>query len=372
MICHNNLAEESLINAFSFSSEQTLYPAENVLADKKAYKTWRSNGCFEVTSANNTIIFMEDTASNYTATIAVGTYSSRTAFNAAVKAALEAVGDNTYSVSVDADFKTVITSNLVTGGSVFSLIGTDPLFTALPLLGYSASDYIGLDSYTASTVVLHTLEYLEFDFGVATEVQSVILLGNTDKAFGLSSSAIVTVQINETANWSSPEFEETLTWSEFGIYTLNADGLFTPRRRLRIKIVDPQNANGHIELASVFVGTLQAFERAAPQFGFTDTVQDLTVVLDSIGGSLIADRRPRYSENTYSLNFMTNQDKEDLQDIYERYGLTRPLFFIFDENETLGTEAERMVKLMRFTGPLGFTKESSRIWNITMRLREEL
>jgi hypothetical protein len=372
MICHNNLAEESLINEFLFSSEQTLFPAENVLANKRAYKTWRSNGYFKVTSSNNQIVFKEGIlASDVIATIAVGEYTTRAAFLLAVADALTAAGDNTYTATVDSNLMTVITSDLSTN-FYFGLIGDSVDFTALDLLGYSAIEYGGSDSYTAEQIVLHTMEFLEFDLGVATEVQAAILLGRCDQEFGLSSNAQITLKINETASWDSPEYSEALTWNEFGVYTLDADGVFPIRRRVRIEIVDPQNPNGYIELASVFVGTLQEFERASPQFGFNDTVQDLTAVLDLMGGSLIGDRRPRYSEIQYNLNFLTNQDKEDLQDIYERFGLIRPLFFIFDENETLGTEAERMVRLMRFTGPLSFTKESARIWTVGMRLREEL
>lgn len=370
MICHNNFAEESLINEFIYSSEQTLFPASNVLADKKPYKTWRSNGYFEVTSLNNTIVFSEDRgATLLNATITIGIYSSRSSFLAAVKNAMDAAGDNTYTVSLDSEFKVKITSNLgVTG--YFGIYATSASFTALDLLGFSRIDYEGFASYTAEQVVLHTMEFLEFDLGVATEVQSVILLGRCDQEFGLSSNAQITLKISETNAWDSPEYSETLTWTEFGVYTLNVDGITTPRRRLRIEIIDAQNTNGYIELASVFVGTLQQFERASPQFGFNDTVQDTTKVLDSIGGSLIADRRTRYSQIGYNLNFLTNQDKEDLQDIYERFGLIRPLFFIFDENETLGTVAERMVRLMQFTGPLTFTKESARIWTVGMTLRE--
>ncbi len=116
-IFNNNFSDLATITS---SSEQTAFPLTNAFNAQRRSRVWRSNGYFNITSSNNTIVFRESVGVDLTATVAIGVYTSRTAFFAAIKTALEAVGAGTYTISEDAStLKTVITQT--PGPSVFEI-----------------------------------------------------------------------------------------------------------------------------------------------------------------------------------------------------------------------------------------------------------
>ena len=373
MICSDNQVDSELLNASDYSSQQTLFPATNVLNNARAYKTWRSNGYYEVTSGNNTIIFRDSTSGNLSGTIATGIYTSTTGFLAAVDSAFEAAGVSSYAISQNStSFKNTFTATLTGGATAFQLRADESAFTARTILGLGSSAYTGATTYTSDTIYLHTEEWLEYDFGTPIEVQACIILGKAREVWQLSDNAVITLQLNETDNWANPEYSATLTRTDWGAYTMDAEGLFSARRYARIKFSDPTNTNGYIEVSKIFLGEMVQFAKAAPQFGFTDAIEDLTITVDSIGGVTSANAYPMRSIINYELDFMTNADKELLQDVYIKYGKEKPLFFIFDDNNTLGAVPQRLVKLMRFVDPPQFVKQNPIQWTANLRLKEEL
>ena len=373
MICSTNyLSSEDVVNAFDYSSQNSISVATNVFGDKRAYKTWRSSGYFNITSSNNVLIFRESVGVDLTATVAVAEYTSRTALNTALKTALEAAGVATYTITVDSQFRTVITSNLGGGATVFEIRGADVLSTIISSLGYAASNLSGAATYTASTVVLHHNEWLEFDFGVATALQAVIVHCNRHRPFGVSENGTITIQMNDTSNWATPSYTEVLTITDFGAYTFNASNIATARRFLRVLFSDPANVNGYIEISKIFAGNVTTFERASAQFGLKDTVTNVVLSEVTIGGSVISDNRYYVSEIDYELGFLTKGDKETLEDIYSTYGLHTPLFFIFDDDGYISGTPQRMVRLMRFTDSLSFAIISPNVWEVSISLREEI
>jgi len=98
------------------------------------------NTGFEITSANNTIVFND--GSNRTATLAAGTYSGD-ALAVELKRALEAAngGADTYGVSYDSTSKKFAISSDSTNSNPIDILWEDSGTTAGPLLGFSASDH---------------------------------------------------------------------------------------------------------------------------------------------------------------------------------------------------------------------------------------
>ncbi len=370
MICSDNQADSTLLNASDKSSQQTLFPYTNVLDNARAYKTWRSGGYYVVTSGNNGIVFQDSVSGGHlTGSITPGTYTTTASYVAAVDAAFEAAGAHDYTIAQNStSFKYTFASTAPT----FELHPESAAFTAKTILGLGNTAYTGSSSYTADNIYLHTEEWLEFDFGTPVEVQACVILGKAREVWQLSDNAVITLQINETDNWDNPEYSSTLTRTDWGAYDVDAAGLFSARRYARIKFSDPTNTAGYIEVSKIFLGEMVQFTKGSPQFGFQDAIDDLTVTVDSIGGVTSANPYPMRSIITYEIDFMTNADKELLQDVYLKYGKVKPLFFIFDDNSTLGATPQRLLKLMRFVDPPQFVKQSTIQWTATLRLKEEL
>jgi hypothetical protein len=78
----DNLADADQYANLYESSEQSSFPATNVLNKVRRTKVWRTNGYFKVTSSNNVMIFRDASGgADKTATITVGEYVSTTAFH---------------------------------------------------------------------------------------------------------------------------------------------------------------------------------------------------------------------------------------------------------------------------------------------------
>ena len=383
MICSDNQVDSELLNGLTASSSNPNFPVTNVQADKAAYKVWRGAGNYVIDDTNDQIVFRDIGTTDIIATMAHGTYN-RTTLAAAADAAMEAVGAAAYTVAFNAtSFKWEFTSDQSGGGTAFQLMADDADFTSRDVFGLGDTAYqtasFGSNTHTADFISIHTDEWIECDHGTPVLIQAAIIKGRAGKRFGLSSSAVIEFQINETNNWTTPEYSATLTWTEFGSYlaATNAqiragEGLFEARRYTRWRIRDPQNANGYVEVSKIFAGQMVVFEKGSPQFPFEEGVNNLSVTTKSIGGVKSTNIYPRQETRRYQIAFMTNADKELLQDVYKKYGEDRALFFIFDDNETLSATPEREVMLMRFMQEPTWQKENPKNWSAALFLEEEL
>src|SRR3569832_861854 len=97
------------------------------------------NAGFEVTSANNTIVFND--GSNRTATLTAGTYSADS-LAAVLMRVLEAAngGADTYTVSYDSTSNKFTVANDAANANPIDVLWEDPATTATGLLGFSASN----------------------------------------------------------------------------------------------------------------------------------------------------------------------------------------------------------------------------------------
>ena len=107
------------------------------------------NAGFEISAANNTIVFND--GSSRTATLTAGTYSGD-ALSAELKRALEAAngGADTYTVSYDATSHKFSINNDSANVNAVDLLWEDPLSTASALLGFSASDHASVAVSTSA------------------------------------------------------------------------------------------------------------------------------------------------------------------------------------------------------------------------------
>src|SRR5690606_10868250 len=132
------------------SSQATGYPASNALNVDKRRRVWRSSGYWLVEEGSNKIVFRETAGVDLEAEVAAGEYTSDTTFLAAIKTALEAAGDSTYTVERDSTTGRIkITSNGVGGDGILQLMWSDADSAGMAaLLGFSTSgDDTGALSY---------------------------------------------------------------------------------------------------------------------------------------------------------------------------------------------------------------------------------
>ena len=372
-IFFDNFADEDVSPSLTASSAQAAFPVTNAFNKQRRSKVWRSDGYYEVTSSNNTLIFRESTGVDLTATIAVANYSSDTALATAIKSALEAVGASTYTISQDSNFKFVLTSDGAGGGGLFELRFADASNTCEDLLGFASSNLSGSLSYTADFIRLHTEEFLLFDLGIATNPTGFIAIGPRNRPLRFSPGATLKIQASPTSNFSSPPYDETLTVNDRTIVKLSDTGLASVAYRFwRFQVVDVDNSTGFVEVGAIFLGDHYEPSKC-PQFPFTQAKEDRSVSIISEGGQTIPDKREKTEALNLNWRFLTTADKEQLDFIFEqRFGTAFPFFISLDENENISTDLNSMIKFVRFSSAPAWTLTRPNQWESVWQLREDI
>lgn len=372
-IWHDNFLDASVVSNQTESSEQAAFPASNMFNFQRRSKVWRSNGFWEITASNNTIIFRETLAVNLTATIAVGEYTSSTTFFAAIKTALEDAGASTYTVTADATTSKVkITSNGSGGGGVFQIDWTTS--TAASILGFATTEEdTGALTYTADALKIHTSEWVKWDFGISTLPKAFALIGSRNSPIKISPGATLKLQGNETDIWTDPTEDITLTYGDDVIYTLNTAGLWTEALRFaRLYIVDSDNPNGYVQIGSLFLGDYFEPTRGGVQFPFSGAFIDSSVTSISEGGQSFSDVRQKtevFSIDWYGINIT---DKELINDLWDNLGTSNSFFMQFDPDTAFSSSANKMIRYVKFQQAPQWNLVSPGNFSCKMTLREEL
>lgn len=348
--------------AYTYSSEDADFLAENVLNRQRRSKVWRTAGYFMIVSGENTIVFSEDGGTTpLTATITADEYTSNAAFRAAVKAALEAASVNsvTYTVTHNASNQFVIASN-GNGGATLDIIWTDANSADMAdILGYStASDDSGALTYTADAARIHTSEWITFDLGIASNPTDFIFVGgNRNSANAISPNATIKLYGNPTDNFTgTPAISYTLTYNDEVIYTSSDAGLdpsAVGARFWRFEVIDRDNPNGYLEFGSIFLGN-HAFTdtttRGCAQFPFAFSPVDRSTVIYSEGGQNFSDKKPQAEEFNLTFSALTKTEAETLVDLFRVYGKVTPFFLSLDQNQVFSTSINRWIRYVQFSG----------------------
>lgn len=328
-----NYASQSNVT-ISASSEQANFPATNAGREFRS-KVWRSNGYYVVTASNNKVNFRETSLGpELTATVAVGNYTL-SAFLLAIKSAMDSatVNTRTYTVTRSA------TSGrfTITGSTYLELLfstGTDAATSIRTIAGFGINDYTGATTYTGPTAAWHTEEGLVIDLQSAEEIDTFAVLFDFRAGIKLSDAALIYIQGSATDSWTSPGYSQAVTidntWPGITLF------LDTPQefRFWRVKVVDPQNAFGYVELGTVVLGKYLSLARC-PDNGFDLTWDDGTKTQANDYGNTYADVYPQIKEMSFNFNILTYDQQKILEGIYRRLGNQKPVFVSLDPGEDM-------------------------------------
>lgn len=376
-IMTTNYVDPDIVSNSYVSSEQTAFPVSNLYNAQRRSKVWRSNGNWEVTADNNVIIFRETAAGpNLTATVAVDQYSSTTLFCAAVKAALEATGASTYTVSQDVTTSKIkIVSDGLGGDGTFKLMWTNASSAGFAAMtGFStALDDTGSLTYVADQLKIHTSEWIKWDMGISTNPTAFLMIGARNAPIKISPSATLKLQGNETNVWDDPSYETTLTYDDAVISVFDEDGLHTEALRYwRLLIEDTDNAAGYVEIGSIFLGIFFSPTRGAVQFPFSSKYIDRSVTSYSQGGQTFSDIRQKSESFSVEWKGLTLTEKEEIDDIWDNSGTSLPFFIQLDPGLVFSSRTSKYIRFVKFESEPDVNLETPNNFSCRMSLREEL
>lgn len=261
---YNNLIRNADIVSGT-STEHPQFPVENIQDDslllpwRSRYGTGTGNGAFIVSAGVNDKIDFDEGGAELTATLTAGTYNGQT-LATEVKTQLDAAG-GTYTVSYS---ETTGKFTIVRSAGNFTLrwnTGTHKAVDASGLLGFSdAANDTGDSTYTSDTVVINSLAKVEFDLGIATEYDSVAVLGHN-----LTSAATIYLQGADDAAFTTNLVSDELTYNASNIYEFLTAA--RTKQYVRILIYDVANPSMYIQIGALVVGKYLALNRAFGPYG---------------------------------------------------------------------------------------------------------
>lgn len=368
--------------AKTYSSQNADYPVTNAYDLSRRRKTWRTAGAFKVVSGENTIVFRESVGVDLTATVAAGQYSSDSAFRTAVKAALDAAGDSTYTVSRDTTTNKIkITSNGSGGGGILQLMWTDADSADMAdMLGYStAADDTGVapaTGYIADLLKIHSEEWLLWDFGFPMNPTALVCVSDRNAPLKISPSATIKLQGSNTNAWDSPAEEFTITYRDYLIGYLNSDGIaqndVNGYRYWRLSIIDADNNYGYLELGAIYLGEMTDITRGCPEFPLETPYFDNTEVFFSQAGQSVVSRRPQSQRFQLSWAKLDNASMEALERVWNGVGLHTSFFVAMDEDSAFSTDGVTWTRLVKFDSAPIARLVTPGNWSYQWTLREEL
>lgn len=353
-LCFSNYVDASILAYYEASSAQSAFPLLNAFNTQRRSKVWRSAGYFNVTALNNTIIFRESAGVDLTATITVAEYTSIANMCAAIKTALDAAGDSTYTVtnSSSTGFKFQIVSNGSGGGGVFHLMLASGSFTAETLLGFSNAASLTDATLTrlSDYTTINSSESILFDMGLVTNPKSFILVGPRNEPLKISPSATIKLQANNADSWGTPSFEITLTYADNAIYHVNEAGIGDAAYRYwRILVVD-QNPLGYIEVGAFFLGNYFNPTRGRVQFPLSVSTIDNSDIIVSEGGQTYSDIKQTTASYQVRWFGLQKADIEEFEDQFQAYGANKPFFVVMDSDSVYSSTRSRRVLFAKIVG----------------------
>lgn len=358
------------------SSEEAAFPASNLYDRSQRGKVWRSKGYFLITSANKGIVFQETSGVNLTANIVEGEYTSLTTFLTAVKAALEVAGASTYTVTQNNTSKKInILSDLLGGGNVFKLMWTNVASTAYDVLGYdNAADDTGASNYTADEIRIHTSEWFVWDLGMSSNPDVFVAIGRKNDAIKLTPNATIRLQGNTTNSFSAPVYDQVITYDEFSLIKLKADGASglhsIALRYWKLNIVDNDNPSGYLELSNVYLGEWYETTQGDAQFPFGVSIVDFSAEKRFDSGSSSFNRRERSQKYSFDWLGLTTTEKEIFEALYLDVGVSKYFFVIFDKDIAFSSSVNFSARYVRFSSAPNMRLITPGVWSSSWDLEE--
>lgn len=218
------------------------------------------------------------------------------------------------------------------------------------------------------------VEEIIYDFVYQSPVGFVGLIGPHEEEFGLTLSAVVTIEGNNVNDWTTPPFSQVLSVTDDGALAfLDTDNEPPSYRFWRITIDDSTSPGTAVSLGHLYLGDYQTLSQRNVQKGFSRTITDPAKTFKSENGALFFDQKTKYLEFTgVSIGFLDPIDKADLEVMFSEFGISRPMFISFDPTLKVSTDINELTRFMIFRDRPFFKQIKTDVYTMALQLREHV
>lgn len=213
---------------------------------------------------------------------------------------------------------------------------------------------------------------IEIDLLTAKQFSFVGIFGESDSVFKISNAATITLKANSINIFTGAvPYSKTIPVTDSGAFAdlTDADNLTGFQYRYVQIIVDDSTNPDDVEIAYIYLGDHTDFAFNVNQ-GFQFTQQDLSKRVASDSGVIYSVAKNQYSVfNGMGFSFLDTTDRQKIQSVVSRFGLSTPFVFVLDPLE-IGFDLEFGTKLCYFEQLPQLTHVYMTKFNISFSLRE--
>jgi hypothetical protein len=363
-IMYNNRAQDESATV-TYSTQETAFPFANVLNDFRG-KIWRPTGRFVITAANKNI-YIND-GSNKTVVLTESSYATPALLATEMQTKLNASSSG-WTVSYSYTTKKFTISHGTSGHLLRLSEQTNALWQTI---GFMTTIDLNLSTArVADEIRVHTSEQVNFDFNTNVLCSFVGIIGQLGEYYSLTSNSVVTLKGNSINDFSSPPFSQTLTWTPNGhlnFFDLSDDD--QTFRYWQLEIEDKRNPS-QISFSYLYIGDYLTIETGNVNNGFSTTLIDRTVSVETQDGTVYTRRKSSYSTITgINLSILDENDTANLNQFYYDIGKHTPFFISLDPLVRVSKTIDDLTKFVLITDSPRAKHIANNYYSYSLSVRE--
>ena len=326
----NNLAYAN--NTYATTNVPSFIAANIVTANRTSL--YIPQNLFKITSVNKTFQLTKGAGAKTTYNLTEGSYT-----------AIDLTAHINSVASIDCTYTPEKFFAMRNGATSLTLHSNENI-NFWNMLGYSilAPITTPINTYAvADKMRLHTEIELFYDLGASADCSFFSLLGERNKTFCLSSSAIINLRLSNINNYDTAPINILVTPTVNGAMTfIDALEPVPFFRYVWLTIVDYENPTvTNFSFSHLFLGGFTAFYGRTINNGFTLSYQDRSIRTESVSGALFFEKYNKYPYlDNLVISFLTKQQANILQQLWYDLGKSQHFYLSLDSGHLTGDLSE--------------------------------
>jgi hypothetical protein len=284
---------------------------------------------FKIDNTNNQFRVMVSPGADYMVYLSNGEYEG-----AALATEIQTKMGNGFSVEYNTTTKKFRVTN--TANSFVLYADSDVNFwqtigfTSNSVVGDSANNWVYADVSRRNTGI-----YIQYDLGGSAPAGFFALLGERNKTFSLSATAIINIRLSNINDFASAPININIEPSINGAFAF-LDGIipgdpFPHYRYFWLSVFDDDNLSEYIAFSQIFLGGFNYFENRTIDNGFSLVYNDRSVKTESVSGALFFEKYAKYPYlSSLKLSYLNKQQMLLLQQMWFDLGISQHFYISLD------------------------------------------
>lgn len=174
------------------------------------------------------------------------------------------------------------------------------------------------------------------DFGSAKAIDTIAFKASKTGSIGFTGD--LTLEMNASDSWGAPSFTTAITPD--ATFKIGYKTFATQTYRYARLVA---SGSSYVELSNVFLGAYTQLASNSIDYGWDHSFDDLTKGTFNRYGQGFFDENIKQMDLSARFKFLDKTELATIQDMFLYHGISKPLWIIVDEDETIVDNKERFI-----------------------------